>query len=675
MHTLLAPAVALLNRLSFRGKFTIIILCVLIALAGLGGSLGAALWGEVRHTRNEQAGVAALVPTLHAVQMIQQHRGQMVSVLSGKPELKPRADETAAQADRWLDKADAALAASPSLSVTASGWTAVRKDWKDLVISGGSLDAAASRIAHRKVIEALLAHAKAVISASGLLLDTEAGSFYMIDATLDALPDLIERIGKMRATGNLLLSKKTGSDEEREDLTVLMATAEAEYRKVIQKLRRASEGHPEILTSAAALETETGPHLAWLTGVARSDIIPGRYETPAAEWVQRSTTTIDALYKSAFEHFIPELEGLLADRESRLMRTFTLSAAAAIGVALLVIYLLAAVASAIGGAVASLAGNAEKVADGDLTVHVELATRDELQRVASAFNRMGASIAQLLQGAHKTADDLSAAADHLASSSSDVARGSAHQSDAASAMAAAVEEMTVGINHIASNARDAQSEATHAGQLSTEGSEVVRQTVDDIGRISEVVKRSAGIIRKLGDQSSQISAIVGTIKEIADQTNLLALNAAIEAARAGEQGRGFAVVADEVRKLAERTTQSTQEIAGMIGGIQEGAQHAVLAMEEGVERVGEGVDRASQAGTAIARIHTGAGRTVNAINEISDALGEQSAASTEIARQVEGIAQMAESNSISSQASARTAQQLKDLAVRLEQDIGHFRLG
>ncbi|WP_398305933.1 methyl-accepting chemotaxis protein [Zoogloea sp.] len=408
--------------------------------------------------------------------------------------------------------------------------------------------------------------------------------------------------------------------------------------------------------------------------MARSDIIPGRYETPAAEWVQRSTAAIDALYESAFEHFIPELQGLLADRESRLMRTFTLSATAAIGIALLVTYLLAAVASAIGGAVASLAGNAEKVADGDLTVHVELATRDELQRVASAFNRMGESIAQLLQGAHKTADDLSAAADHLASSSSDVARGSAHQSDAASAMAAAVEEMTVGINHIASNARDAQSEATHAGQLSTEGSEVVRQTVDDIGRISEVVKRSAGIIRKLGDQSSQISAIVGTIKEIADQTNLLALNAAIEAARAGEQGRGFAVVADEVRKLAERTTQSTQEIAGMIGGIQEGAQHAVRAMEEGVERVSEGVDRAGQAGTAIAHIRAGAGRTVNAINEISDALGEQSAASTEIARQVEGIAQMAENNSASSQASARTAQQLKDLAVRLEQDIGRFRL-
>jgi methyl-accepting chemotaxis protein len=112
----------------------------------------------------------------------------------------------------------------------------------------------------------------------------------------------------------------------------------------------------------------------------------------------------------------------------------------------------------------------------------------------------------------------------------------------------------------------------------------------------------------------------------------------------------------------------------MIGGIQEGAQHAVRAMEEGVERVSEGVDRAGQAGTAIAHIRAGAGRTVNAINEISDALGEQSAASTEIARQVEGIAQMAENNSASSQASARTAQQLKDLAVRLEQDIGRFRL-
>lgn len=674
MDTLLSPAVAFLNRMGFRGKFMVIIACAMSALLGLGGFLGVKLWHEVQATRDERSGLEFLVSGLHVLQNMQKHRGLMISVLSGKDEAKPATAEAARQANEWFTKADATLAGAPVLAPTAEAWKGLKSEWLQLQAKGPGMDAASNRIAHGALIDKLLDHFDNVIGTSGLLLDSEADGFFIIDASLNRLPDLLERLGKLRALGNLLLSAKAMSERERDDLLALVATIEASTRNVVKALKKAGTTRSTLGAGVTKVDEEVRPLLSWQTEVARRDILAGTYNTAPTDWFAKSTTTIDTFYKAAYDLFLPELDKLLVEREARLKRTFMLTLLVAGGVSLLVIYLLTAVSSAITGAAQHLASSAEKVADGDLTVRVVLKSQDELARIATAFNRMNEAMGELLRGARTTADELGQAATQLADSSRQVAGSSASQSDAASAMAAAVEQMTVGINHISDNAQDAQQEASASGRLSTQGSEVVRETIDDINRISEVVQRSADIISDLGKRSAEISAIINTIKEIADQTNLLALNAAIEAARAGEQGRGFAVVADEVRKLAERTTQSTQEITRMIGGIQEGAQQAVQAMEEGVARVGEGVGRAGQAGEAIGQISAGAERTVRAINEISDALREQSSVSTEIAQRVESIAQMAEENTAASATTAETANQLNLLATRLEQDIDRFRL-
>lgn len=194
-------------------------------------------------------------------------------------------------------------------------------------------------------------------------------------------------------------------------------------------------------------------------------------------------------------------------------------------------------------------------------------------------------------------------------------------------------------------------------------------------RIAESVEQSAQLIEDLGRQSDRISAIVNVIKDIADQTNLLALNAAIEAARAGETGRGFAVVADEVRKLAERTTQSTQDIAAMIDAIQNGTAQAVDSMHAGVERVAGGVELAKRAGKAMEEIHSGAQRVAQTVSDISLALKEQSAASSEIAVNVEKIAQMAEENNAAVAGTTGTARELERLAEGLQAEIRRYKVG
>jgi methyl-accepting chemotaxis protein len=229
------------------------------------------------------------------------------------------------------------------------------------------------------------------------------------------------------------------------------------------------------------------------------------------------------------------------------------------------------------------------------------------------------------------------------------------------------------VDHISKNANDAQNYSHESDQVAAEGGRIVQGVVDEIQAIAETVNHSAAAVEALGQQSDQISAIVGTIKEIADQTNLLALNAAIEAARAGESGRGFAVVADEVRKLAERTAKSTQEIAAMIGAIQTGTSTAVTSMKRGVDRVAAGVDQAQLAGNAIIKVQEQSRQVVDAVGEITIALREQASASTEIAQNVERIAQMAEENNASATGNASTAGNLRQLAESLSNEVARFK--
>jgi methyl-accepting chemotaxis protein len=240
-------------------------------------------------------------------------------------------------------------------------------------------------------------------------------------------------------------------------------------------------------------------------------------------------------------------------------------------------------------------------------------------------------------------------------------------------MAAAVEEMTASIHSVARYAQDARAMAETSGRISDSGAAVIGSAIREMSNIAETVRTSSGAVAQLGAQSQQIASIVNVIRDIADQTNLLALNAAIEAARAGEQGRGFAVVADEVRKLAERTTQSTLEIATMVEQIQSGAGNAVTSMDLGVTQVEAGVKLASQAGESIAEIKNGAAQVDQAVISISDALSEQTAASQDIASNVEKIAQQAENNHSQALSTSSAAADLETLAEQLRKSIARFR--
>ena len=331
------------------------------------------------------------------------------------------------------------------------------------------------------------------------------------------------------------------------------------------------------------------------------------------------------------------------------------------------------VSKQLGGEVLEAGNIAREISGGNLSVDISVRSGDSSSLLASLKSMRDRlrTMAGEIQG---SAQQVAETAHRVSRAAADVAQASTSQSDATGSAAAAVEELTVSIGHLSRNADDALAFSQQASELSQNGEAVISSAGTEMEKIAHSVQSSSAIIAELELRSNEISAVVNVIREIADQTNLLALNAAIEAARAGEQGRGFAVVADEVRKLAERTSASTQEIALTVGKIQQGTQAAVHSMVNGVDQVQLGTRMAKQAGQSIGEIQSGSARVAAAVKDISSALKEQSASSNHIAYSIEQIAQMVNANNAASENVAAAAIELDSLADGLSSTVRFFRL-
>jgi methyl-accepting chemotaxis protein len=325
----------------------------------------------------------------------------------------------------------------------------------------------------------------------------------------------------------------------------------------------------------------------------------------------------------------------------------------------------------LGGEPAAATAVMQQVAAGDLTATVGNPPAGSLLH---ALGTMVVSLRELVKEINVSANEVVQNAEQISLASREVSIAAEHQADATSAMAAAIEELTVSSNHISDSATDTEQDSRLAMTEASEGSQRVEQATLAIQKIATTVAEASRQIHELEDRTKQVSSIANVIKDIAGQTNLLALNAAIEAARAGEQGRGFAVVADEVRKLAERTSSATIEIEQMIVGIQQDTIGAVSAMNSALPEVEHGVELASSASDSLRSIEAGAGRTLGRVREVADATREQSVASTSIAQRVETIAQMVEETSTTIRGTAETANKLESIAQSLRTQIGRFRV-
>ncbi len=323
--------------------------------------------------------------------------------------------------------------------------------------------------------------------------------------------------------------------------------------------------------------------------------------------------------------------------------------------------------------VITIAHIADKVASGDLTSRIDTSRKDEIGVLSTALSKMQENLKGMIEKINQNSMDVRDSAKDLSDLANHMAEGSEKQSEQAEQVAASTVEMSATVADIARNSQRALNSSTEARSYAVTGAEVVEETITGIHQISKEMEMSSKVIHALGKNSGQISQIISVIDDIADQTNLLALNAAIEAARAGEAGRGFAVVADEVRKLAERTTKATKEIGAMIAKIQSDTLNAVSTMDTINERVKHSVDLADETGKSLNLIVNQVQNSADMVNSIATASEQQTATIEDISMNMNKVAEVSRDTSTDALQTSESAGKLTRFAEDLRKLVKQFK--
>jgi methyl-accepting chemotaxis protein len=317
---------------------------------------------------------------------------------------------------------------------------------------------------------------------------------------------------------------------------------------------------------------------------------------------------------------------------------------------------------------------AEQASKGDLRGRVHIKSSDELGQMGQAFNAFLESLNAMIGQTAQVAHTVAAAAEELSVNGTQVSQASRDQASQSTHVASAVEEMSATANEMTRNAQVMAQTAKELSGTAMKGGEVVANSIRGMEAVASTMQVSSERIQVLGQRSQEIGEIIRVIEDIADQTNLLALNAAIEAARAGEQGRGFAVVADEVRKLAERTGKATKEIAGVIETVQVGTQEAVASMESGTSEVQAGMDLVNEAGSRLNEIVDGVQKVTSMVQQLAGSIDEQTKATEQIAGGIQTVAGLSQQNENSVGQVVMATSDLSEMAEKLQSNLKQFQL-
>ncbi|WP_136523686.1 methyl-accepting chemotaxis protein [Geomonas ferrireducens] len=479
-----------------------------------------------------------------------------------------------------------------------------------------------------------------------------------------------EETGKERAALNAVLAADT-LDQDRLQRTMTILAAQQDYLDLFRKF-----ASPEAVS--AFDEKAKAPVFAKveeIRGAVLSKGIAGHFGIPAETWFPVITEKIDTMKEVEdvlTKEILATAGGLAHSAKVTLIMSLVLAALASLGTCLLGFIITAGITRPLSRMLGMLKDIAE--GEGDLTKRLEVGRKDELGEVSTWFNRFIENVHGIVAQLSSNTLQLSASCQQLSSTAVQIATAAEEVASQSGAVATASEEMSATSNDISANCSQAAESSNRASDTARGGAEVVQQTLIGMQKIAERVQESARTVQNLGTRSDEIGAIVGTIEDIADQTNLLALNAAIEAARAGEQGRGFAVVADEVRALAERTTRATKEIGTMIRAIQGDTNGAVTSMKLGVQEVESGMDSSRRSGEALDQILNAIGELTTQIHQIATAAEEQTAVTGEITANIGTITGVVSETANGAHETAREATQMSTLASELQQIVGRFKL-
>jgi len=678
MHTLFLPAEALMNRLRYPLKFTLITMVMLVPMVLLSYFHVSNLNSEISFLEKERQGIRYINAMRPLLEQLPRHRGMTNGLLSGNESFRPkilaardlidRAFSALEEVERELGEV---LGVDSSVNHAPKQLHAVWSDLKQRSFEGGAKSIFAE---HTDLITQLRRHIEYVADQSNLTLDPQLDSFYSIELLVKTIPELTEIMGQGRGVASGIAASGSFTPDSWSRLSLLEGRIDYVREKLDNAVESVFSNNGEFKQSLGGVANGAiDDTKKFLTLLKEKMLDSDKIEITSAEVFTAGTSAINANFK-LFDEVVPALDGLFVERIENNQQLVMISTLVITVVLLVMVYLFSGFYFATMGTIRALESATSQLAEGDLTAQVKLNTRDEMRAVGEGFNRMSTSFRDLVGQVQGAANQVSIAADTMSGVTDETHNGVVQQQQETEQVATAINEMSATVQEVARNAEEAAKAASSANDEASGGSRVVGQTIDSINSLATEVENVATVIKGLESDSENIGSVLDVIKGIAEQTNLLALNAAIEAARAGEQGRGFAVVADEVRTLASRTQASAREIEDMIVQLQDRAHSAVVTMEQGQARTQESVTRAAEAGSALQSI-TQAVAVINDMNnQIASASEEQSAVAEEINRNIVNISDISERTAAGAQQTHSNSSELARLADSLQQLISKFRV-
>jgi methyl-accepting chemotaxis protein len=668
MRSLFAPAMVFLQRMRFAMRFIIIGIAAALLIGALLLQFLFQVGAKLTVTRDEIAGMAMLVPLRQMAQELDSHLIASTLASLGEDPAKARADEAAR-------KIDALIATSaPTDAALGEGWKAVVDEWtllKQLLPASSTPEI---RQIHERLTTRLAAQMRLAADVSGLILDPEIDSYYLVDTQVNRVPQLAETIAQLRLkiAGIASVQMIDAADVGRLDRLSGEAVADlGRIREGLAKVTAAAPQHQQALDGGVLALDQA------LDQTRR--LIDGRLANTASidisvdEALQLSGKTSVAL-ADLDEGISVALAERLSTRETQLRNQRAFNIALVAFGALLVAYLIVGFYLSLQQGASRLIAGGREFADGDLRHVIDVGARDEHADIADSFNRMAASIREVVGALQQSSNSVLATAQTLSVATRSVAGLSAQQSTLTHDSNESAEQMALSVEQVQANAGEVDGMARDSLRQAEEGRVGLGRMQEEMKVVGSAVEQIGATVDEFVATTLAITNMTGQVREIAEQTNLLALNAAIEAARAGEQGRGFAVVADEVRKLAEKSAQSaseidrlTQAMNGRSGSVSDAIRrgHEALAASDGYLQTVAG-----QLGAA----HDSAERTSVGVDQISKALDSQTETIRRIHRFVEQIAEMARQNDSSVAQAADEAAHLESLSGELRAAIGRFRV-
>jgi len=675
MKSLFKPSMILMGKMKYPIKFGLIFTVVLIPLVLLSYNMIHLITEEINFLESEELGIKYVQAARLPMQHIQQHRGMTAAYVNGATEFKSRIISKRQDVDKYLaqlQKLENELGDALKLKGTTKQ---LIQQWQNIKANSMSQKANVTIQNHSKLIANILNLIVTISDNSGITLDPKLDTYYMGLALVNILPNLMENMGQARAVGSSIAAKGKFTQNTFVRLSILVNNINTYANQLKSSMASAVGANNGIRQDLGSMIEGNNKAVEEMKNLLIKDLLEPEKITIASNKVFNTAThAINGSYK-LFDAMSPELLKIFDERIEKGTNKKIIEISIVTIVLFLVFYLFVGLYLSIINNLARVEKATKKIADGDLSARLEIKGNDEMQLIATDFNSMAEKFEALVQQIVSATSQLAAASEEVAVISQESATNLNNQRTEIEQVATAMNEMSATVQEVARSAGDAAGAAANADNEAKAGNSIVGQASNSIDALAREVENAAEVIQQLANDSETIGSVLDVIKGIAEQTNLLALNAAIEAARAGEQGRGFAVVADEVRTLAGRTQESTQEIESMIDKLQSGAKNAVAAMGAGQEKATVGVDQTKQAGEALAAI-TRAVTTINEMNtQIASAAEEQTATTEEMNKNIININQLADETATSAEQSTTASGELSNLASNLQNLVSQFKIG